>query len=155
MPGSRSIRKVSLRSNHSRNDYGNPRTQQTLQVWKVCQHAEHWSAFNNMSWRFAPSLLKVRRRPISHLGQNCHGDMQRVRFVTNLVHRPCAPETHATVIHELSAMYPEVSRTQPKFGTGRCVGKKSDVHDGSAKKKKDDICNRRQITPQRNYVHYG
>ena len=45
-------------------------------------------------------------------------------------------EKRKPVIHVRSAMYHESSRTQPKFGTGRCVGKKrSDVHDGSTKKR--------------------
>ena len=51
-------------------------------------------------------------------------------------------------------MYHEVSRTQLKFGPGRCVKKKRfDVHDSSTKK--DDICNRRQNTPQGICVQFG
>ena len=45
-------------------------------------------------------------------------------------------------------------RTQQKFGTGRCVKKKSssDVHGGTTK---NDICNRGRITPQGFCLHYG
>ena len=53
----------------------------------------------------APGLLKVRRRSISHLGQKCHGDIKRVRLVTDLVHRPCPPETQGKTFNDIGNVH--------------------------------------------------
>ena len=76
------------------------------------------------------------------------GALHRSHLVS-IASETIAKKKRRFVVYVRSAMYHEVSRTQPKLEWNVARGNKTRSHVHGGSKKKNDVCDRTQITPQR------